>query len=68
MRESRESLQSFRPRIEQIEGTQLRYPHPFFGSLDLYQWVALIGAHEERHLKQIESLLDSPELKQTKDE
>ena len=28
-------------------------PHPVFGPLDLYQWIAFVGAHEARHGAQI---------------
>ncbi len=59
LRESREMLRQLRPRIEKIDGTGLQYPHPAWGPLNLYQWLALIGAHEERHLRQLETLLQS---------
>jgi hypothetical protein len=39
----------------------VQFPHWVFGPLTLAEWVALIGAHEERHLGQIESILDSPD-------
>jgi DinB superfamily len=28
-------------------------PHPVLGDLDLYQWIAFLGAHEARHALQI---------------
>ena len=28
-------------------------PHPLFGPLSLYEWIAFIGAHEARHAAQI---------------
>ena len=31
-------------------------PHQFFGQLDCYQWLLLLGAHAERHAKQIEEI------------
>jgi DinB superfamily len=47
--ESIDSLSTF-------DGSKLTYRHPFFGELDLYQWL-LIGAwHERRHTRQIESI------------
>jgi hypothetical protein len=47
--ESLESLSTF-------DGAKLTYRHPFFGDLDLYQWL-LIGAwHERRHTRQIERI------------
>ena len=57
MRESRAALNALRPRVEATDGTRAEYPHPFFGPLNLYQWLAFIGMHEERHLGQIERLL-----------
>lgn len=35
-------------------------PHPFFGELDCYQWILSLGAHAERHLKQIQETIESP--------
>lgn len=57
LRDSRSTLRSFQPRIERIDGTAARYPHPFMGMFNLYQWLLFIGAHEERHLAQIEARL-----------
>ena len=33
--------------------SQVEHPHPIFGPLNLYQWVAFVGAHEARHAAQI---------------
>ena len=55
--ETRAALNDLRPRVETCDGTRAHYPHPFFGQLDLYQWLAFIGMHEQRHLGQIECLL-----------
>ncbi len=33
--------------------SQASHPHPFFGPLDLYQWVYMTGGHELRHAAQI---------------
>src|ERR1041384_3925420 len=57
LRESRAALNALRPRIELAHGTRAHYPHPFFGPLNLYQWLAFIGMHEARHLSQIEGLV-----------
>lgn len=61
LRQSRARLRSLQPRIEATDLTSARYPHPAFGPLDLYQWLVLIGFHEDRHLRQIEALMASPE-------
>lgn len=59
LKESRAALEALRPRIERADLTAATYPHPAFGPLNLYQWLAFIGLHEGRHLAQIERLLDS---------
>ncbi|HEX8707240.1 MAG TPA: DinB family protein [Pyrinomonadaceae bacterium] len=59
IRRSREELKSQRARMEVIELSSMTYAHPAFGPLDFYQWLALIGMHEERHLRQIETVLSS---------
>lgn len=56
LRGSRAALHSLRPRIERADGRALSFPHPVWGPLDLYQWLLFIGAHEDRHLAQIEAL------------
>ena len=39
---------------------QYSLPHPVFGDLDCYQWILSLGAHAERHLKQILETIESP--------
>jgi hypothetical protein len=58
LRRSREELHALRPRIEATDLSSLTYPHPVFGPLNFYQWMAFIGVHEERHLRQAESTLE----------
>ena len=57
--ESRAALQALRPRVERADGRALRFPHPAWGPLDLYQWLLFVGAHEDRHLAQIEALKEA---------
>lgn len=59
LRDSRAALHGLRPRIERADGRALRFPHPAWGPLDLYQWLLFIGAHEERHRAQIEALKET---------
>ncbi len=59
---SRAKLNALRPRLERIDLSNTSFPHPFFGKLDLYQWLAFLPAHQERHLRQIERLMNAPEL------
>jgi hypothetical protein len=56
LRDSRAALRDLRERAERVDGTRARFPHPVWGPLDLYQWLAFVGAHEKRHLYQIEAL------------
>lgn len=59
LKRSRDALHSLRPRIEAIDLSTVTYPHPAFGPLNFYRWLAFIGIHEERHLKQAEAMLSS---------
>jgi hypothetical protein len=58
MRRSRAELRALRPRIEATDLSSVTYPHPAFGPLNFYQWLAFIGIHEERHLRQTEATLE----------
>jgi hypothetical protein len=43
-------------RADGLALSAVRYHHPSFGDLTVYQWVELIAAHELRHVAQIEEL------------
>ncbi len=57
MQQMRATLHEIRPRLEAADLTDARYPHPIFGPLNAYQWILFLGAHEERHLRQVERIL-----------
>ena len=57
LRHSREEMRALRPRIEAADLNATSYPHPAFGPLNVYEWLAFIGIHEARHLRQAEALL-----------
>src|SRR5687768_3307872 len=57
--DSRDALHALRPRLERADGHAARFPHPAWGPLNLYQWLLFVGAHEGRHLAQIEALKES---------
>ena len=59
LRDSRAALHALRPRIERLDAHALRFPHPAWGPLNLYQWLLFLGAHEARHLAQIEALKET---------
>jgi hypothetical protein len=45
------------PKLAALDLAALRFPHPLGFELNLYQWTDIMGAHERRHLHQIETLL-----------
>ena len=57
LRHSREEVRALRPRLEAADLNAASYPHPAFGPLNVYEWLAFIGIHEARHLRQAEALL-----------
>ena len=57
MDENRRALSELRPRLETVNVSGATFPHPFFGDLNAYQWLAMVGLHERRHLAQIERIL-----------
>lgn len=57
LRASRTDLLSLRPQFEAHDVSNVGFPHPVFGQLNLYQWLAFVGLHEDRHLRQIESVM-----------
>lgn len=59
LRDSRAALHALRPRLESLDAHALRFPHPTWGPLNLYQWLLFLGAHEGRHLAQIEALKET---------
>jgi hypothetical protein len=50
------------PRIEIRDLSQTTFPHFVFGQLNIYQWLAFFGLHEDRHRKQINCLMSTPEF------
>lgn len=56
--ESKSTLRALQPRIEAVDATNTAFPHPAFGNLNLYEWLAFLGLHEARHLQQIKRILE----------
>jgi hypothetical protein len=47
--------------IEENQSRELgdyRFPHPFFGSLNLYDCLRMIAFHEARHTRQMQEIVD----------
>ena len=57
LQQSHDALLALRPRIESAGAATAHYPHPAFGPLDLYQWLAFHNLHVERHRRQIERII-----------
>ena len=55
--ESRATIRGLRSRLEAVDLSNTAFPHPAFGKLNLYQWLAFIGLHEGRHVEQMEKNL-----------
>lgn len=51
---SRDEIHALRSRLAAVDLSDVSFPHPFAGPLNLYQWLVFIGLHERRHLAQIE--------------
>ena len=58
MEENNKRLEEIRPLFESVECSDFKFPHPFMGELSAHEWLALIGGHKARHLKQLENLLE----------
>ncbi len=58
LRSSTRSLQDIREALENFDGADHRFPHPFFGDLTAAEWLVVRGGHEHRHTSQIERLLE----------
>jgi uncharacterized damage-inducible protein DinB len=58
LEESRAALEGLRPRFDEADLTA-QFPHPAFGPLNLAQWLAFVGVHEERHLRQLERHIET---------
>lgn len=43
--------------FENLDLSEGKFPHPYFGDLTAVEWFALSGLHERRHIEQIERLL-----------
>jgi uncharacterized damage-inducible protein DinB len=53
MASAREGFGGLKARFKSVDCNAPKFPHPFFGDLSAAEWLALVGAHEMRHLGQI---------------
>ena len=57
LKDSRAALEALRPRFQSADYSRV-LKHPAFGMLNAAQWLAFLGMHEQRHLGQIERILE----------
>jgi len=56
IRTSLDGLAEIRSRLEAVDLSEQMFPHPALGPINAYQWLVLLGEHEDRHHGQIERL------------
>jgi len=56
MRASLAGFAEIQSRLEAVDLSDQMFPHPALGPIDAYQWMVLLGEHEDRHRGQIERL------------
>ena len=56
LNESRARMIEGVERLSDYDLSQLKYPHPILGELDMYQWILIAGGHEGRHVAQIKRI------------
>jgi hypothetical protein len=54
MRASLDGLTEIRSRLEAVDLSEQMFEHPFLGPINAYQWMVLLGEHEDRHRAQVE--------------
>ncbi len=54
---NREVFDAMRSDFESFDHSNHKFPHPFFGDLTAGEWLVMAGMHQNRHTKQIETML-----------
>lgn len=57
MESDRLELETLRGNFKRFDASRHTFPHPAFGDMNAYDWLALAGGHEKRHLAQIRRIL-----------
>ena len=58
-REVRERTLAFLDETKSRDLSAYRWPHPFIGTLNVYEWLLFVGSHEVRHTKQMREIVDA---------
>jgi len=60
MQASLDGFAEIQSRLEAVDLSEQMFPHPFLGPINAYQWMVLLGEHEDRHRGQIERVKATP--------
>jgi hypothetical protein len=55
---TRQTSLAFMESLRERDLRAYRFPHPIFGSLNVYEWYRFVGYHELRHRKQLCELVE----------
>jgi uncharacterized damage-inducible protein DinB len=58
-REVRERTLAFLEETKSRDLSAYRWPHPFIGTLNVYEWLQFLASHEIRHTKQMLEITES---------
>ena len=56
LREARERTLAFLDETKARDLSAYRWPHPFIGTLNVYEWLRFVACHEIRHTKQMREI------------
>jgi hypothetical protein len=56
LRDTRERTLAFMQTTSDKDLARYFFPHPFLGTLDVYEWLQLIASHQLRHVKQLREI------------
>jgi len=54
MRMALAGFADIQPRLEAVDLSEKVFPHPALGPFNAYQWMVLLGEHEDRHRAQVD--------------
>lgn len=58
LEESRRALREAVTSADGLALSEVKYPHPVLGEINLYQWILFVGSHEVRHTAQIREIAE----------
>ncbi len=58
LEESRRALREAVISGDGLALSEVKYPHPVLGEINLYQWILFVGSHEVRHTAQIREIAE----------